>query len=746
MASFYEKDGKLKADLKADETQPQPNYKGIPVVIEKGTDLVALTKLDSTTQQNRIELKCSNSRQLRYLTICKGELSGGMKKGEKEKEKEMEKGKPQTEEELLRNVATNMAPQEQYEWGKKMYEAFRKNPTNDWERKKAICLLNLAAEQGHEESKKMLIEIEVEKQNKLNLVKELLIQQVDVDIIKSTTGISYKEIDKIKKEHNNPRLILSLDGGGIRGILESYTLAFLEEELESEIKAHFKDTDAPAPDIRLGECFDLIAGTSTGGIIALAMRIVDPTTNRPSLKMRNIVDLYDRQGPIIFPSVCFMKGYMGPKFKPENLENIFKNYFKEATLRDLNQPTLITGYDVYQEGLYLFNSTQARRQRSQNFALKDVARATSAAPTYFPAAIIRNDNGETYHFLDGGIAANNPTLYAYEEAKGLYPFASWQVISLGTGSANLFTLSSKRSGGKLHWAGDIPTILMNSCSKIVDDFSLFIQQQRNRYIRLQFDLDQQVYDLDNASFENIERLKGYVRRKIDRKKPDPILLDIKNALLQFYVQRDHYIFYPLVKQARKQAKKYNGKVDLSKFYLQEKCRPYICERALWEVTHAPSYPITCLNLSGNKLSTLSLSYLGKLNTTLKVLKLNNTDLDIVGLNTLKGVNLFLNVFEACENDSLNRTEISILTTATENYATSFFDREILESLLSYYNQLGDQYYQSKNYSEAKKWYQKAVDHGNVYAQEKLAKLSNSSWPTIPISLPNRFRLWTSGNK
>jgi len=82
LASFYEEEGELKADLKADEKQPIPNYKAVPVLVEKGTDLTSLTKLDPTTQKERIELKRANSGVLRHITIRKGGLSGGMKQSD----------------------------------------------------------------------------------------------------------------------------------------------------------------------------------------------------------------------------------------------------------------------------------------------------------------------------------------------------------------------------------------------------------------------------------------------------------------------------------------------------------------------------------------------------------------------------------------------------------------------------------------------------------------------------------------
>lgn len=93
LASFYEEEGVLKADLKADEIQPDANYKNLPVVVEEGMELVSLTNLDLTTQKNRIELNGFSGGQLKHVTIRKGGVVGGMMEGEQKEVKSSEKEK-----------------------------------------------------------------------------------------------------------------------------------------------------------------------------------------------------------------------------------------------------------------------------------------------------------------------------------------------------------------------------------------------------------------------------------------------------------------------------------------------------------------------------------------------------------------------------------------------------------------------------------------------------------------------------
>ena len=516
-------------------------------------------------------------------------------------------------------------------------------------------------------------------------------------------------------EETTPRLLLSLDGGGIRGLLEAYTLNHLEETIESTIKAHFKDPAAPAPDVRLGECFDLIAGTSTGGIIALAMRMLDPKTNRPKLKMRDILALYEKKGHIIFPSVSKFAGWLASKFDPQPLENLFKEYFGEETLKDLQRPTVITGYDADQEGLYLFRSYEANNKQRHNYYLRDVARATSAAPTYFPAAGITSEDGERHFFVDGGIAANNPTLNGYQEARKLFSNAVWNVISLGTGSANLFTLSSKQSGGKLQWASDISNVLMNSSSKLIDDLTARdTELQGDDYIRLQFELDQKVAELDNATPENINRLKGYVKRKIEER--DPVLMKIKDKLLAYYAGKNYYVFHPLIQKAYEQLQTGNGAVSLSNRYLTA--------RAIWELMHALSAnnmpTVTCLDLSHNQLSTNQLSYLGKLQS-LTSLNLSNTNLTIQGLTLLKNTNLALQVLTARQNPALENAENQELSFLMNRYETIYVDPILHHRLGGYYKSEG-------NYDKAVKLYRDSQDADNQFELAQLYLMQDPSTP------------------
>lgn len=205
---------------------------------------------------------------------------------------------------------------------------------------------------------------------------------------------SYTSASKSQTQKGPYRYILSLSGGGIRGVLEAYALSHIEKTLAAKILDYFTDPDAPAPTVRLGECFDLIVGTSTGGIISLAMRVLDPSTNRPLYDMETILEIYKDNGNKIFSATNVLKKKIRQAlyhiYNPKAFESVLTDYFKEATLKDVMSPVLITAYDANKNKPYFLKSPEAKDDSSKNFYLKDVARATSAATTYFPPANIKS--------------------------------------------------------------------------------------------------------------------------------------------------------------------------------------------------------------------------------------------------------------------------------------------------------------------------------------------------------------------
>ncbi len=196
--------------------------------------------------------------------------------------------------------------------------------------------------------------------------------------------------------------ILSIDGGGIRGIIPAVSLKYIEDYLAEKV-----------PGTSLCDHFDMIAGTSTGGILtALLLAPNSELPNRPLYSAADALKFYQQEGFSIFngSKVSNWKRLWGLRsavsFSPKRIEALFAQYFGDTKISELLRPALITTYDMQRKHAYFFTSRENTEVRE--FYLRDVLRSTSAAPTYFPPARINNvashpDSKEPMINLDGGV-------------------------------------------------------------------------------------------------------------------------------------------------------------------------------------------------------------------------------------------------------------------------------------------------------------------------------------------------------
>ena len=309
--------------------------------------------------------------------------------------------------------------------------------------------------------------------------------------------------------------ILSIDGGGIRGLIPGQILVSLEEKLKKLAKN---------PEAKIGEYFDLIAGTSTGGIMTCLFLCPDGKDQKKArLSAQQIVDFYDENAGAIFScSLCHkivtVNGYLGAKYPAAAMEEAIRGYFHDMELKELIKPCLIPAYDIKNQRAHFFTQHTAHRKRS-NFYIRDVARGTSAAPTYFKPAVISSLAEESYHLVDGGVFAGNPALCAYVEARKLehQPEAeNMLILSLGTGQVQDPTACSHAgSWGKLQWIEPLIDILLNGSTEVVDYElqSIFTAVgKRDQYLRINPVFDKEhlaLNEIDNASRENLSALKEF---------------------------------------------------------------------------------------------------------------------------------------------------------------------------------------------------------------------------------------------
>lgn len=311
--------------------------------------------------------------------------------------------------------------------------------------------------------------------------------------------------------------ILSIDGGGIRGIIPGQILVDLEAMLNDIEKENGKEN----PNARIADYFDLVVGTSTGGILTCAYLLPDPEQkNKAKYSAQEVVDFYIEHGTEIFKRSAWYKisslfGWTNEKFRSKNLEKVLDIYFKDVYLKELLKPCVITSYDIERRHGHFFNQHDAKEDEGYNFKVIDVARSTSAAPTYFECARIKSARDVSCSLIDGGVFINNPALCGYAEACQLFRISAKNmfILSLGTGKIDEETYKYKNSKkwGKIGWIKPLIDIMMSGVAETVD-FQLRqifeTIQAKDQYVRLNPDIGSNVDpEMDNASKGNIGGLK-----------------------------------------------------------------------------------------------------------------------------------------------------------------------------------------------------------------------------------------------
>ena len=290
--------------------------------------------------------------------------------------------------------------------------------------------------------------------------------------------------------------VLSIDGGGIRGILPSMVLAEIEER-----------TGESTCDL-----FDLIAGTSTGGLIALGLT-APGQEGRPRVGASSFVDLYAERGQEIFDVSLFHRfrsagGLLDERYPSRGLEAAIDEHVGEARLKDALTEVLLPAYDTAGRFPFFFRSARARVREDYDFPMRVAARATSAAPIFFEAMRVQDTTGREYCLVDGGVFANNPSMCAYVDVIDSRPDADVVMLSLGTGELTReYPWSRVHGWGLVDWARPLIHVIFDGQSDSVSH-QLRMLLDEDRYWRIQASLTEGrgSDDLDNSSKANIDCL------------------------------------------------------------------------------------------------------------------------------------------------------------------------------------------------------------------------------------------------
>jgi patatin-like phospholipase/acyl hydrolase len=262
------------------------------------------------------------------------------------------------------------------------------------------------------------------------------------------------------------------------------------------------------------ELFDLISGTSTGGILACALCAPDP------LPAEQLVGLYADEGPSIFDRSLFQRirsadGLLDEKYDAAPLDRALHRFLSNKRLADTKPDLIIPAYDMHDPGPYFFKSRKARDEPGEDVPLSVVARATSAAPTYFEPLEL-GDRA----LVDGGVVAGNPAMCAFAEVLRFHPAAEVTLLSLGTGQrTRKRTFADVRDWGLLEWARPIIDVVFDGVSDAVD-YQLTQVLPEGHYWRLQVELTDASDHLDDASERNLAALRRQADQLIAARSAD----------------------------------------------------------------------------------------------------------------------------------------------------------------------------------------------------------------------------------
>lgn len=288
--------------------------------------------------------------------------------------------------------------------------------------------------------------------------------------------------------------ILSLDGGGLRGIFTAALLAALEEDLKVNIAEHF----------------DMIAGTSTGGIIAVGLGM--------GLRPQEILDFYIRNAGNIFPRWrrILPIGLLAiPKYQNSGLIECAKEIFSDKKFGESKTRLVVTSYSLTSDNVYVFRTAHHERlRRDYKTEAWKVCAATSAAPGYFPT--FRGLDKD--RLIDGGVWANNPSMVALTESYGTIgiPLDKTWLCSIGTTSNRFSYPSILNRGTKIPWAPKVPSLFLNAQRAVAENQTGFFLN--DRYQRINFVYGGSEMDLDSA--KKIDDL--YAAARSEARKVSPL--------------------------------------------------------------------------------------------------------------------------------------------------------------------------------------------------------------------------------
>ena len=271
--------------------------------------------------------------------------------------------------------------------------------------------------------------------------------------------------------------VLALDGGGLRGIFTAATLAAWEEDFDTPVADHF----------------DLIVGTSTGGIIALSLGL--------GMSPAEVLSIYLDHGDRIFPRagrarLGLLRRLLRPRYDAAELRAVLQDRFGNQLLGDSRVRLAIPSYDLAADHVHLFRTPHHRDlRRDWRVPAVEVALATAAAPTFLPAHRM-----EAHRLIDGGVWANNPTLVAVAECFDRLggERGRIRVLSVGTTSEIRERRATLDNGGLFAWRPDGLDVMLRGQSLAATNHAQLILGRPN-VVRVDVSTPEGLHELDSVT-------------------------------------------------------------------------------------------------------------------------------------------------------------------------------------------------------------------------------------------------------
>lgn len=312
--------------------------------------------------------------------------------------------------------------------------------------------------------------------------------------------------------------ILTIDGGGMKGIISSIVLMRMEKYL----KFYSKDNS-----VGLTDYFDLVAGTSTGSILT-ALLLCPDAKGKAKYKAEDALELYLTKGKEMFHRrplypINTMFGLFGSKYTNQYFKEGLKEYFHDLKISELIKPCMIITYDMVSRRTLFLNSISSQKNPKRDVKVVDAVLASCAAPTYFPPVCTKKENQCVDCLIDGGVAANNPAMSALIEALKLPQANTIQdtyLFSVGNvAKIKSYPCDEAKNWGIAEFAVPLFHIIMGTSEEIVDYQVRKLYESSNissHYQRIEAVTEKEIPAMDDTSPEAMKTLVEIGNQLADR--------------------------------------------------------------------------------------------------------------------------------------------------------------------------------------------------------------------------------------